>query len=440
VGRRRKVKIKEYGLKIIDYSDECRGVAKLDDKTIFVRGALIGEEVKARRYKNNASFEEADTLEVLTKNPDRIDAKCEFFHSCGGCSLQYLSSENQIKLKLDLVKNMFVRGGVEVENWIKPLTSDVWGYRRKARLGVRFVTKKDKAIVGFRERSSNFLTDMDSCEVLHPSIGKNLHRLAECVEKLSIKYKVAQFEVAISESDTVLILRNLEELTTDDKVILRNYADELGIKWQLQSGGVHSIENLSESQSDAPNLTYSHPDHNIVMNFLSNDFTQVNFELNKKMVNLALEFLELNPDDEVLDLFCGLGNFTLPIAKYCKSVVGVEGDLGLVERAKQNAQTNQINNAEFFKADLFEENSGASWARKKYNKALIDPSRSGAAEVIKMLPKFGVEKLVYVSCNPATLVRDSVILKELGYKIKKATVMDMFSQTSHVESIAYFEK
>ena len=435
--RKRKVKAKEYELEIIDYSDECRGIAKFEDKTIFVRGALLGEKVLASRYKNNANFEEADTLEVLEKSANRIEPKCEFYSVCGGCSLQHLSSENQINLKLDLVKRMFEKSGLLVEKWLLPLTSEVWGYRRKARLGVRYVTKKDKALVGFRERKSAFLADMDSCEVLHPSIGKNLHLLAECVEKLSIKYKVAQFEVAISESDTVLILRNLEELTVEDKNILRTYADMLNIKWQLQSGGPDTIEDLDEPAK----LTYNHKKHNITMDFLATDFTQVNFDINQKMVNMALELLDLQTTDTVLDLFCGLGNFTLPIAKYCKSAVGIEGDSGLIERAKQNAIANKIENAEFFKADLFEDISGMAWVRgKTYNKALIDPARSGALEVIKLLPKLGVEKLVYISCNPATLVRDSKLLTELDYKIKEATVMDMFSQTAHVESIVYFEK
>jgi 23S rRNA (uracil1939-C5)-methyltransferase len=434
--RQRRVKHKEYELEIIDYSDECRGIAKLENKTIFVRGALLGEVVQAKRTRNNATFEEADVIEVLQPSPQRIVGKCEFYEMCGGCSLQHLSSEHQIQLKLSLVQQMFARANITITQWLPPLTSTSWGYRRKARLGVRFVFKKEKVIVGFREKSSNFLTDMDSCEVLHPKIGKNLHLLAECVEKLSIKDNVAQFEVAISETDTVLILRNLKELALDDKNILRTYADMLDIKWQLQSGGIDTIENLD----DDPCLTYSHPKHNITLHFLANDFTQVNFELNQRMVNLALELLNLQQNDVVLDLFCGLGNFTLPIARYCKSVVGIEGDKGLIERAKHNAQMNNIDNAEFFQADLFDEVKHFTWAKKQYTKALIDPARSGALEIVKLLPILGVKKLVYVSCNPATLVRDSIKLQKMGYAIKKATVMDMFPHTSHVESIAYFEK
>jgi len=278
---------------------------------------------------------------------------------------------------------------------------------------------------------------MSRCEVLHPSLGDHLEDLAQCIEQLSVKSQVPQIEVAIAEQDTVLILRHLEPLNAKDEQILADCAHDLGFTWYTQSGGLDTVKPLNKSVV----LTYSHPNHNIEMEFLPTDFTQVNFKLNQKMINLALELLELNESDEVIDLFCGLGNFTLPIARHVKHVVGIEGDLGLIERAKYNADQNNITNVDFYKADLFQEVDGFEWFRgKNYNKALLDPARSGALEIVEFLPKLGIERLVYVSCNPATLARDTARLIELGYKLQTAGVMDMFPQTAHVESIALFTK
>jgi 23S rRNA (uracil1939-C5)-methyltransferase len=301
---------------------------------------------------------------------------------------------------------------------------------------VRFVAKKGKVLVGFREKNSAFLADMDSCLVLHPLIGNNLTILAEMVEQLSIKEQVAQFEIAVSESDSVIIVRNLAEFSSKDIAILNEYANTLDVKFYTQSGGPQTIKPLN----NLANLTYTHPDFNIEFNFLAEDFTQVNFDINKQMVKQAINWLDLNLDDEVLDLFCGLGNFTLPIATKVASVVGIEGDKSLVERAKENAKNNNIKNAKFYLANLFEDIGAFKWAKNKYNKALIDPARSGAKEIMSLLPKFGVERIVYVSCNPATLVRDSKILQDLGYQAQKATIMDMFTHTSHIETMTLFDK
>ena len=270
---------------------------------------------------------------------------------------------------------------------------------------------------------------------LHPLLGDNLELLGECIGKLSVKFHVPQIEVAIAELDTILILRHLQPLTSEDEVILQDYGEQLKITWYTQSGGLETVKPLNEAVS----LSYSLPDHNIKMSFLPTDFTQVNFELNQKMINLALQLLDLNKEDEVIDLFCGLGNFTLPISRYVKKVVGIEGDSGLVERAKENASKNEVSNASFYKANLFEDVSGFKWFRgRNYNKALIDPARTGAIEIVELLPKLNVERLVYVSCNPATLARDTARLIDLGFSLESAGVMDMFPQTAHVESIALF--
>ena len=438
MGRRRKPKAKTYELEIESLSHEGRGIAHLEDKVIFVSGALPSEKVLANRTFSRAKFEEAEVLEVLQASDQRIEPKCDVFGICGGCSFQHLSSDDQIKAKGEWLKEVLTQQTkTEPKTWLEPIRSQPWGYRRKARLGARFVRKKDKALVGFREKKSSFVADMSRCEVLHPSIGENLEVLARCVEQLSIREQVPQFEVAIAETSTILILRHLEPLSAKDEQLLLDCAQELGICFYTQSGGLDTVKPLDKPVE----LTYSHPEHQVVMHFLPTDFTQVNFELNQQMVSRALEMLDLSEDDEVIDLFCGLGNFTLPIARYAKRVVGVEGDKGLIERAKQNAATNDIDNAEFYQADLFEAVEGFSWFRgQTYNKALIDPARSGAIEIVELLPKLGVERLVYVSCNPATLARDSARLIELGYTLESAGVMDMFPQTAHVESIALFSR
>ncbi len=438
MGRRRKPKARTYELDIESLSHEGRGIAHLDEKVIFVSGALPGEKVIADRTFSRAKFEEADVKEVLSPAANRITPKCEVFGICGGCSFQHLSSKDQISAKGEWLKDALMgQAKVEPKNWLEPLQVQSWGYRRKARLGVRYVAKKEKVLVGFREKKSGFITNMSRCEVLHPSLGDNLEVLANAIEHLSIKSQVPQIEVAVAESSTVLILRHLEPLTAKDEQILLDCANELDVTFYTQSGGEDTVKPLDKPAI----LTYSHPDHSIEMEFLPTDFTQVNFKLNQKMVNLATDMLELDDSDEVIDLFCGLGNFTLPIARHAKHVVGVEGDLGLIERAKYNAEKNSITNADFYKADLFKEVNGFEWFRgKTYNKALIDPARSGAIEIVELLPKLGVERLVYVSCNPATLARDTAKLIELGYTLETAGVMDMFPQTAHVESITLFTR
>ena len=436
MSRRRKLKPKVYEIDIESLSHEGRGISHIDNKVIFTRGALPGERVVASRTLSRAKYEEAEIVEVIKSSPDRIEPKCSVYGICGGCSFQHLSSPNQINAKHDWLQSAFLgQAKVQPKEWLEPVQVESWGYRRKARLGVRYVAKKEKVLVGFRERKSSFVTVMSRCEVLHPSLGDNLEALSECIERLSIKEHVPQIEVAIAEQGSILILRHLKPLSANDEQILDEYAKKLSITWYLQSGGLETIKPLRHSIQ----LTYSLPNHSIVMSFLPNDFTQVNFELNKKMIDLALNLLQLNENDNVIDLFCGLGNFTLPISRYVNSVVGIEGDRGLVERAKANAEANEISNALFYKADLFQDISGFEWFRgKNYNKALIDPARTGAIEIVELIPKLKVERLVYVSCNPATLARDTAKLVELGFTLESAGVMDMFPQTAHVESIALF--
>lgn len=435
---KKKPKPRTYELEIESLSHEGRGIAHLDKKVIFVSGALPGERVIANQTFSRSKFEEADVLEVLTASDKRIQPKCAVFGICGGCSFQHLSSTDQIKVKEEWLKDALLRQAkTRPKTWLDPLQAQDWGYRRKARLGVRFVMKKNKVLVGFREKKSGWIANMDRCEILHSSIGEHLEELGAFIAQLSIKSKVPQIELAIAENNTVLILRHLAPLSAEDVQILSDCEKKLGFVFYTQSGNEDTVKPLNKEVV----LTYSHPEHRISMEFLPTDFTQVNFKLNQKMVTLAIELLELNDEDEVIDLFCGLGNFTLPISRYAKHVVGVDGDFGLIKRAKYNAKKNAITNVDFYKADLFKEVTGFEWFRgKTYNKALIDPARSGAIELVELLPKLGVERLVYVSCNPATLARDTAKIIENGYQLETAGVMDMFAQTAHVESIALFIK
>jgi len=433
----RRKKSRSYELTIESLSHEGRGVSHIDGKTIFVSNALPGEVVIAERQFSKANYEEAYAKEILKVSKDRINPKCKFFEVCGGCSFQYISGDHQIDIKFNHLKSLFKSHQVEPMEWLEPLKVSEWGYRRKARLGVRYVKKKERVLVGFREKNSSFISDMNHCEILHPLIGKNLNHLAECINLMDAREFIPQIEVAVGEEEVVLVLRHLEEINDHDEKILNEYAYKLNIHWYLQSGGIDTVKPLKK----ATELIYRHPMHDVEMKFLPTDFTQVNFEMNQEMVNLALSMLDLNQEDLVLDLFCGLGNFTLPIAKYAKHVVGVDGDIGLINRAKQNAISNEIENLEFFAANLFEDSSAFTWYRNKtYNKALIDPARTGAKEILPNLSKLGVELIVYVSCNPATLARDAKILEDDGYKVSKAGVMDMFPHTGHVESIALFKK
>jgi 23S rRNA (uracil1939-C5)-methyltransferase len=436
--RHRKNKPKQYQLTIESLSNEGRGIAHFEGKTIFVRGALIGEKVIAQRYLNRSKYDEADTVEVLTKASQRIEAKCEVFGICGGCSLQYLSSEDQVLEKQKWLKDhMQQQAKIAPKTWLEPILSNPWQYRRKARLGVRYVEKKGTVLVGFREKKSSFITVMDRCEVLHPAVGEKITELKECLSQLSIKQFIPQIEVAITDEITVLILRHLEPLTQEDKDILFNFGVAHNICWYLQSKGPDSVVALH----DEVQLNYQIPKHNISLDFKADDFTQVNFEVNEKMIDRALELLELQPNESILDLFCGLGNFSCVLGKYAQSVVAVDFDKALIQRARDNAIANKLDNITFYTADLSKEPTGQPWFQgKTYDKILIDPARSGAAEIIEFLPKLKASTILYVSCNPATLARDTALLLDQGFKLTKAGIMDMFPHTAHVESMALFKK
>ena len=442
MGRQRRKQIPQglFKATIESLSHEGRGVAHIDGKAVFIDNALPGEEVEFNYVSTRSKFAEGVTENVITASEQRIAPGCEYFGYCGGCSLQHMSADAQIKHKQSVLLEQFTHiGNVTPKTVLPPLTGSVFGYRNKARLGVKYVLKKERVLVGFREKRSPYIADIKHCEVLHPDVGHKISDLQELIENLSIKDQIPQIEVAVSDNGIALVMRHLDEFTEDDLEQLKVFEQKHSFKFYLQPGGYETVHRLDER--DQSELFYRIDDHDLNIYFQPIDFTQINVEINQQMINLALELLEVDENDEVLDLFCGVGNFTLPIARKVKSVVGIEGDESLVQRAKYNADKNDIKNVEFFAADLADFDQGYDFMKKSYNKILLDPARTGAKEIITALNTKNVERLVYVSCNPATLARDAgILVNEKKFKLKKAGVMDMFPHTSHVESIAVFTK
>jgi 23S rRNA (uracil1939-C5)-methyltransferase len=418
---------------------EGRGLAHFDGKAVFVDLALPGERVRVRYTRVQSRFDEGVAVEVLRAAPERVAPRCPHFGVCGGCSLQHLDPAAQIRMKQDTLSDVFTRiGKVSPAAWLPPLVAGHWGYRRKARLGVRHVLKKGRVLVGFRERGTPYLAELGRCEVLHPRVGERLELLAETVGRLSIRDQVPQIEMAVGESPCVLVFRVMAPPSTADLGVLAGLAEDHGFHCYLQEGGPESIRPLP---GQGVELHYDLPRYGLRLGFEPTDFTQVNLDLNRLMIGQALRLLDPQPDDAVLDLFCGLGNFSLPLARYAGEVLGVEADAGLIARAADNAARNGIRNVRFETGDLYGDLSGQPWLTGRWGKALLDPPRSGALEVLDWLPRLGVEKICYVSCYPSTLARDADrLVNALGYRLVAAGVMDMFPHTAHVESMAIFER
>ena len=426
-----------YQVSIENLSHEGRGVGRVNGKTVFVTGALPGEQVLARKTRGRKSFDEAIALEINEPNPDRVAPNCPHYDICGGCSLQHLHEDKQIAHKQNVLLELFAHhAGAEPEQLMPPLRGDAWHYRRRARLGVKHVEKKGGVLVGFREKASPYIADIHRCEVLHESIGYRLDEFRALIEKLSIKSKIPQLEVAVGDEHAAIIVRHLEGFTEQDLTQLKAFQAEFGISLYLQPKGEDSVHPLDQSSRL---LHYSLD--GISFQFTPSNFIQVNQAINRKMVERVIENLALESNDTVLDLFCGLGNFTLPMAKRVRHIHGVEGDPALVELAKLNAERNQIDNADFTAMNLADPDVLSKLRLADYNKLLLDPPRSGAEEIILASDLSNIELLVYVSCNPVTLARDAGhLLASHGYKLKKLGVMDMFPHTSHVESLAIFAR
>ncbi len=445
--RRRKSRLPEESVEveITALSNEGRGIAHVDDRTVFIDQALTGERVLFKYTRLNKNIAEGRAVEILQSSDLRVEPKCKAFEMCGGCSLQHMSSEAQIELKQAMLVDQLKHLEVIPEDVLEPLLGPEYGYRHKARLGVRYVNKKEKVLVGFRERSSSFITETERCEVLHPSVGEIIDELAECINQLEAKRSIPQIEVAVGDNQTVLVFRHLEALSESDRQLLSDFCQSHSLVCYLQAGKPDDLELLYPQQAET--LYYMMPQaelsgEDLKIEFQPSDFTQVNPEINKRMVANAIDYLQLNKTDVVLDLFSGLGNFSLAMAQQCKQVTAVEGSLLMVKKARDNALLNNITNTEFVYADLYSDDVlTAPWLKQQYDKILLDPPRSGAAAILPALKKMQAKVIVYVSCHPATLARDAAVLvHELGYKLSKAGIMNMFPHTGHVESIAVFVK
>lgn len=434
-----------FEVQITDLTHDGRGVARrADGKAVFVAGALPGERVMASQTGRHRSFDEARTVEVLDAAPERVAPRCAHFGTCSGCALQHYAEDKQILAKQRVLMENFERiGHVAPERILAPLTDAQWGYRRKGRFSVRRVEKKDKTLVGFRETDPRFVADIRECHTVIPQIAEKLPALQALVDGLQARREIPQIEFIAGDAQDdftgiALTIRHLAPLSDVDRDALLAFGQQHGFAIFLQPGGLDTVHAL---WPQTPKLAFSLPQWNLEFLFRPLDFIQVNAGLNGKMIQHALDLLDPQPEDRVLDLFAGLGNFTLPLARRVREVVGVEGEAGLVRRARENAAHNGIANADFHAADLAKDLSGEYWMKQPFDKLLLDPPRSGADVVLAQLPLKQFDRIVYVSCHPASLARDAgFLVNERGWKLKAAGVMDMFPHTAHVESIALFER
>ena len=452
--RRQSLPVDLVTLTIERLSHEGRGVARNDGKIAFVDGALPGETVTAVYSSRRSQYDEMRLKDVLLAAGNRVTPQCAVAGICGGCLLQHLHPASQLAHKQQVLFDQLKHTAHITDFEVIPAMASASGsYRRKARLAVRYVHKKGDVLVGFREKASTFITDMNACTTLVEPVSRLIAPLRKLLLSLDGCREIPQIEVAVGENACVetadldkvlrvtLTLRHLQPLSDADQDRLKIFADQQNIEWYLQSGGPDTVTRLWPQSGDNQ-LQYYLPDEtgDITMNFYPGDFTQVNAGVNRLMITRAIELLELEPKDRVLDLFCGLGNFSLPIARRCASVTGVEGSPEMVERATANAHNNQLTNVVFHTADLFSSTDSTEWATQSYNKILLDPPRSGAIELVSRIRELLPELIVYVSCNPATLARDAAELEKQGYKMTHAGVMDMFPHTGHVESMARFRR
>lgn len=463
-------------LTVTNLAHDGRGVASYGDqpdhhldkhgKKVFVSFALPNETVSVKITGSRKSMEEGDAVEVLANpNPERTTPPCPHFGVCGGCSLQHWQPDGQIQFKQSVLAELLEhQAHIQPEHWLPPLVADRLGYRTKARMGVRYVEKKGTALVGFRERASNFLANLNECHVLDPRVGFEIENLKALISSLDARDHIPQLELAMGETledvidskkSIAVIVRHMVDLGEHDIAKLQAFFAERNWQLFLQPKGsdtVHRIDPLYENNPHARpssltvpptgGLFYRLPEFDVTFEFSPLDFTQVNLSVNRKMTKLAIDLLELKPGERVLDLFCGLGNFSLPLARQVGEtgfVIGVEGSSEMTQRAKMNANANGLHHTDFFAQDLTKDFSAEPWVGQ-VDALLIDPPRSGALEVMQYLDKFNAKRIVYVSCNPITLARDTAVLLDKGYKLTHAGVMDMFCHTGHVESIARFEK
>jgi 23S rRNA (uracil1939-C5)-methyltransferase len=418
------------------------GVTRLGGKAVFVAGALPGETVEYRVRRRQRNFDEAELVSVLEPSADRIVPECAHFGTCGGCALQHLAPRSQLQIKDGMLREALRRiGKVEPAQWLQPLSGDPWGYRRRARLGARFVHAKGRSMVGFRERMSSFVADIGHCPVLVPQVGNLIGELSALISRLSIPTRIPQIEVAAGDDCVVLVLRILSPLSAADRAALLEFEQQHQVRWLLQPAGPSSLEPL---QGEIPQLWYGLPEYGLRMAFEPADFIQVNGTMNRRLISHVLGLLQLDVGSEVLDLFCGLGNFTLPMATRVKRVLGMEGDAGLIVRAQANAAANGLANAQFAAVNLAGEDATqrclAVAGMGSWSHVLLDPPRTGAMDILPAIARLGPRRVVYVSCHPGSLARDlGILITEHGFTLAAAGIVDMFPHTSHVESVAVLD-
>ncbi len=423
----------------LDY--EGRGVARHEGKVVFVEGALPGERVTASIYKKTPAYEQGFAQTIVHDSPSRTKPNCEYFGLCGGCALQHIEPRTQVAAKQRVLEDHLKHiGQVSPERILPAIYGPTWGYRHRARLTVRHVAKKGGVLVGFHEKRSRYVADMHSCRVLPQRISDLIGPLRELIVQLSIAQRLPQIEIALTEIADVFVFRILDALTAQDEVLMKTFADQHRLVVYLQPEGPDSTYLLHPV--DATALYYALPEFDVQIHFRPTDFTQVNHAINTVLVRRALRLLDPQPGERIADLFCGLGNFTLPIARSGASVLGIEGSAGLIVRATDNAMLNRLSsNVQFMTMDLFKIDAIQWAALGDFDKLLIDPPRDGALELIRLIGSNGPRRIVYVSCNPATLARDADLLVNThGYRLLSAGVVNMFPHTAHVESIACFER
>jgi 23S rRNA (uracil1939-C5)-methyltransferase len=423
---------------IVDLAHDGRGIARVNGKAVFIDGALPGERVRFRVVKRRRQLDEAGLVDVLVASPDRVVPACAHFGICGGCTLQHLSAPAQLAAKeRQLLDNLERIGRVRPERVLAPMQGPQWAYRRRARLGVKYVHKKGRVLAGFREREKPYVADLQRCEVLLAPLATLPRDLAALVETLAIREKIPQVEVSAGDEATALVFRVLEAPGAEDIDKIAAFGATLGVQIFLQTGGLDTVRPLNPHY---PPLSYAVDEGRVLIEFGPADFIQINREINVSMVAAAARWLQPTRDDAVLDLFCGLGNFTLPLARHAQRVVGVEGDSALVAKARANAARNGVGNAAFFEENLFEPTQFGPWASERYDLVLLDPPRAGASALLARMAHWRPRRVVYISCHPGSLARDAEsLVHTLGFKLTCAGVMDMFPHTAHVESIAVFE-
>ncbi|MAK54353.1 MAG: 23S rRNA (uracil(1939)-C(5))-methyltransferase RlmD [Pusillimonas sp.] len=423
---------------------EARGVARRDGKVVFVQGALPGERVAAKITRSKPAFDVARTENILKASSQRVEPRCPHYGVCGGCAMQHLDAAAQVAVKQRALEDaLWHIGRVRPQQVLTPMHGPTWGYRYRARWSVRYVRKKGGVLVGFREKKGAYVADMHECHVLPKHVSSLITPLRALIGSLSIPRSIPQIEVAVGDDTVVLLLRHMEALSEQDYLLLGQFAEQHKVSWWLQPKGPDTVHPLKPDDADC--LAYRLPEFGLRMAFKPTDFTQVNYAINQALVSRALSLLDIAPAHRVLDLFCGLGNFTLPLATRTREVMGVEGSQTLVQRASAAAQHHGLEKkAQFSVQNLFEVDAGWLKALGPFDRWLIDPPRDGAEAIAQSLVEldapFRPDKIVYVSCNPATLARDAgILVRDAGYQLKAAGAINMFPHTGHVESIAVFQ-